>query len=46
MPILNGDFSAAGPTPGSAQHWTLRASVSAQRIAGFGPMPLKPQESF
>ncbi len=46
MPILNSDFGAPDHTPGSAQHWTLRASVSAQRIAGFGPVALKPMESF
>jgi hypothetical protein len=46
MPLLNPRFEEAGPEPGTAAHWTLVTFVAAERIAGFGPTPVRAWEDF
>ena len=46
MAILNPSFEDAGLLPGEAEHWTLEAVCSAERIAGFGPVPVRAWEDF
>lgn len=44
--ILNPGFETAGALPGQAEHWTLTAYTSRERIAGFGPGHLLGWEGF
>jgi hypothetical protein len=46
MAVLNPSFEDAGALPGQAEHWTLVAVTSAERIAGFGPAPHEAWEGF
>ena len=46
MSLLNSGFEDAGTFPGDAQGWTLVTFCSAERIAGFGPVPLEAWEGF
>ena len=46
MALLNPSFEDAGAFPGDAQGWTLVTICSAERIAGFGPLPLEAWEGF
>ena len=46
MPLLNPRFEEAGAEPGTAARWTLVTFVAAERIAGFGPAPVRAWEDF
>ena len=46
MALLNPTLRDEGPTPGSAAHWTLTSVCTAQRIAAFGPAPVRAVEDF
>lgn len=46
MAILNPSFEDAGVYPGEAEHWTLVAYTSLERIAAFGPIPYQAWEDF
>lgn len=46
MPLLNPRFEEAGTEPGAAAHWTLVTFVATERIAAFGPAPLRAWEDF
>lgn len=46
MALLNPSFEVEGARPGEADHWTLTAVTSAQRIAGFGSAPTIAWEDF
>ncbi|MGN6107487.1 MAG: hypothetical protein ACTHU0_20425, partial [Kofleriaceae bacterium] len=46
MAIRNPRFEDAGAQPGSAAHWTLVTFVAAERVAAFGPAPVRGWEDF
>lgn len=46
MAVLNPSFEDQGTEPGQAEHWTLSAHTTLEKIAGFGPEPFQAWEDF
>ena len=46
MALLNPTFEQPGAGMGTALHWTLQSFCGAQRIAAFGPTPIRAVEDF
>lgn len=46
MALVNPTLRDPGATPGSAKGWTIASLCKAQRIAAFGPAPVRATEDF